>query len=355
MVRVVVGDGDAVFVPEDLEAAVRSVKTGKGRGEPLRRDAQLHDGRAGRHSVYDVVTPRDVQLDAGQLFAAPHEIEPRHDRLAVDIPDDVFGIIVVLRLPAEGYHRLFDARKRLPGVFVVAVCHNKSARQLREAVEGADGVLDALEIFHVVGVHVEYQREIGVQFEEGVDELARLADHVFAFPGAPVSADDVQLAADDYGRVKAILHQYLGDHRGGGRLAVGAGDADRLVKFRAYRPQQHRALHHRYPARLCGDKLGVVRQYCRRVDYQVGPGEIFRPVAHMDRHAHPPLGVERVSLVVVRAGYGISSRQQYLRQREHPRAADTYEMYVFFSFQKFPCGNIRHKQPPYRAETAARS
>jgi hypothetical protein len=80
----------------------------------------------------------------------------------------------------------------------------------------------------VVGVDVGDDASTGIQVQEGRVALVGLDDDVVARAQAGVGARAVQPAADDEGRVDAGLGQHAGHQRGGGGLAVRAGDGDAL-------------------------------------------------------------------------------------------------------------------------------
>ena len=103
---------------------------------------------------------------------------------------------------------------------------------------------------------------------------------------------------------------------------MGAADADYIIVLPGHRAKQEGALDRRDAERLCGDQLGVVVVYGRRVDDQIGALDAFGLVPHGDRDAERADTLQRVAFVVVRPGDFIPLAVQNLGQRAHTRAAD---------------------------------
>src|SRR5207253_11321024 len=73
---------------------------------------------------------------------------------------------------------------------------------------------------------VSYDGDLDVQLVERAVVFVRLDDDEFAAAGLRVRVEVAQDAPDDDGGIEAGLLQHGRDHRGGGGLAVRAGDAD---------------------------------------------------------------------------------------------------------------------------------
>ena len=132
-----------------------------------------------------------------------------------------------------------STRRATEGVGARVVgAHDEEARRVEtrssEGVEGgAVGLLGAV-VVEVVGLDVGDQRGVRRVDEEGAVALVGLGDEQLAAAVVGVGAGLVELAADGEGRVGAAVLQRHGQQRGGGGLAVRAGDRD-----------DRAALHHR--------------------------------------------------------------------------------------------------------------
>ena len=103
-------------------------------------------------------------------------------------------------------------------------------------------------------------------------------------PRPRVGAGGQQLAADHEGRVEPAFGQHAGGQRGGGGLAVGAGD--RHAALEAHQLGQHlRARHHRDALRARLQQLGVVRLDRAGHHHAVGLQHVGGGMAAMDDDA----------------------------------------------------------------------
>src|SRR5699024_11021652 len=166
-------------------------------------------------------------------------------------------------------------------------------------------------------------------------KLARLADHNVAASQSSAAADGLQLAAYNRRRVLAALHEHLGQQCSGGRLAVGATDADAVVKPAGHQSQQVGALDGRHTACTGSNQLRIIVHDRGSVDNQVGAFDVFGALTQCDRNIHLfPFKVDGVTRVIVRTGDIVTHSVQNLHQREHTRTADTDEMKMLFIVQK---------------------
>ena len=162
----------------------------------------------------------------------------------------------------------------------------------------------------------------GVELQKAGVELARFHDERLMTAHARAAADVVKLAADVHRGVKPGVQQHLGDHRGGGRLAVRAADVDGMVVALHQLAEQRRALHLRN-AEPCGlGALGVVRADGGGIDDQVRAVHIFGMMAdvHLD-----PLTFQHLCHIgsgAVGAGDGDPGLLQHPGQTAHGAAAD---------------------------------
>ena len=313
--------GAGMGFAQHLEASARPGKGGQSFGSLLRRGAQQHGPGGGRGSIEDVVISRHLQPDLGKRTA------PVHQRKATIQPaqmPDRGRIVVVGILPAEG-----EKRSPLPcrfrygtaGSFVAAVIQDGTGLAGKAGI-AFHGVFHRVEIFHVVVIDIEDQRDIGVRGKEGIPELAGFVDEALGLAGTAVAADGAQLAADDGGRVQPRRVQDLHDHGGGGGFAVGPADPQRIPVPAGDRPQHPGPLPQRQAAFPRGNQLGVGFHDGGGIEDEIGAPDILGPLAHHDLDAHGALQLHDVAFVIIAAGDGIAPAVQDLYQREHPAAAD---------------------------------
>ena len=178
----------------------------------------------------------------------------------------------------------------------------------------------------MIVVNVQHNGQVGGQFEEGLGILTGLDDDVIALTGLAVAVDEGQLAADDGRGVAARQLQRGGDHGRGGRLAVGAGDADAVLVQAADIAQQDAALHGGDAVGIGGVQLHVVLRDGGRVDHEVGADDVVGAMAQRDLHAHLPLVADDAAIQHITAGDDISLGVQDLDQRVHAAAAAADEV-----------------------------
>ena len=149
-------------------------------------------------------------------------IEARLERAHVRLRAEAVGDQAAVGDPAEQrlHLRMIDAQR---GEAV-------ERDVLDEGLErGAHGVEVAVEL-HVLGVDVGDHRDARRQAHEGAVGLVGLDHHPVAFAVAGVGAVGVDDAAVDHGRIELGGIEQRRDQRGGGGLAVGAGDRDRPLQ-----------------------------------------------------------------------------------------------------------------------------
>ena len=178
----------------------------------------------------------------------------------------------------------------------------------------------------MIVVDVQHNGQAGGQFEEGLGILTGLDDDVIALTGLAVAVDEGQLTADDGRGVAARQLQRGGDHGRGGRLAVGAGDADAVLVQAADIAQQDAALHGGDAVGIGGVQLHVVLCDGGRVDHEVGADDVVGAMAQRDLHAHLPLVADDAAIQHITAGDDISLGVQDLDQRVHAAAAAADEV-----------------------------
>ena len=174
MVAVVVVEPDAVHLRGEVEAAVRAGELGEHALRVGARDVHRLEGGERARGVQAVVLARHGQLEV-------HGLE-------ISTPD----------------HGLDPARPGLEGV-----------RELGVRAEGRV----------VVELDVRHDRDRRGKCEDASVRLVSLDDEPAA-PGPGVAAELRDLTADEERRVAAEPVEDEGDHRGGRRLAMRAGDDD---------------------------------------------------------------------------------------------------------------------------------
>ena len=163
-------------------------------------------------------------------------------------------------------------------------------------------------------------------------ELTCLANKCIRSADASAAAYDGELAADVCGYVLPCIFEYGSYHRCDGSLAVGTADTYRIVEPCRYYPQQLRTLYHRYAAAFCSHHLGIIGEYGRGIDYQIGAFDIAGPLTDgVYLHAHLSYRSKRLGLVVVRSGDVVPLGYQHLCQRIHAAAAYPHHMYMLFA------------------------
>ena len=142
-----------------------------------------------------------------------------------------------------------------------------------------------------------------------------------------------ELSADEGRQIHAGCKQNLCDHRGGSGFAVGAGNTDCIVIPAGHNAQQFASLQYRHTAGLCRDQFRIVCHNCSCVHNQVSAFDIFCTLSQENRNAHIPDCLERLCLIIVRAGEVISFCVQNLSQRIHAAATDSDKVDVLFTLQ----------------------
>ena len=159
----------------------------------------------------------------------------------------------------------------------------------RHAVQKIDeGRFEATQVMtirlHMVGIDVGDYRHHGQQIEKRSIGLVGFDHDVVARTELGVGTRAVETPADDKGRVKPALGQHAGHQRGGGGLAVGAGNGNAALE--PHQLGQHRgARHHRNMPRPRCQHLGVVRLDGRRGDHRIDRIEVASGMAHKSADA----------------------------------------------------------------------
>ena len=241
-----------------LEATPDTAKIGQRLDD--RGIGHLHLGRHCNRGerVEHVVHARQVELDGQTRSRAidPHAVEQH----ASAIGTHVLGANARTRAQSVAHDLLRYLRHYLAHVGVFIAQHGDTVE--RQALQEVDeGLLDTAKVvavgIHVIGVDVGHHRDHRTEQQEGGIGLVRLGHQEVALAQPRVGAGGIEPTTDDEGRVHRALGEDAGHQRGGGGLAVGAGDGNALLE--AHQLGQHlRARHDRDVTLTRGHHLGVV-------------------------------------------------------------------------------------------------
>ena len=161
---------------------------------------------------------------------------------------------------AEGHDLAVHPLYRLHGVRVVRVDHNQAVlgREQAERMERVDDVVKILKKSRWSASTLSTTAMVGAKDRK---ELQYSHDSATKQPWLPMrqgSADGGQIAADHDSRVQRSLHGDECHHRGGGRLAVRARQADDVLVVGHQAAPGLRALHDRDSQFVRADDLGIV-------------------------------------------------------------------------------------------------
>ena len=222
----VVDDGDAVRGPDHLHAATDAGE-GLQRGDGLvQRHADGADGAEGGQGIGDIVCAGDVEDDRMLRAAELRQGEPHTGRHRLEVVGVEGG-----RLLAQGEGDDLVAREGLGqrlGLEIVEVEHGPG-RPPGEAAEQVAQLLHRLVVQRDVGDHGDRRivaRDGAIGLIDLGDEQVRAADQGAGERVIGIGEILHHRAVHD-GRRAARLVQDPGDHAGDGRLAAGAGHADR--------------------------------------------------------------------------------------------------------------------------------
>ncbi len=313
-----------------LEAPTHAAEL-RQRGHDRRiRQLQLGGDCDGGQRVAHVVLARQIQrhLQIGHFRAvaalAGKAHLPARQRLHVDRAH--------LRVLAQtvGDQRPRDQRQDRLNAGVVDADHRRAVEghAVQEIDEGLTQSADVMAIgVHVIGVDVGHHRQHRHQVEEGGVRLVGLDHDELALAQRRVGASRVELAADHEGRVDSGFGQHAGDQRGGGGLAVSAGDGDAAAQPHQL-GQHHGARHDRHMARARGQHLGVVALYGGGGDDRVGAGDMRGLMTDMDADAQFGQPARHGAVGLIGAGDGVAEVVQDLGDAAHAGTTDADEMDV---------------------------
>ena len=138
----------------------------------------------------------------------------------------------------------------------------------------------------MIGIDVQQHGDVRIEFQERIYKFAGFTGHDVAGAASAAAVNAGQLAADECGQIYAGGEQDLRHHRGGRRLAVGAGNADGIVIPAGHNTQQFAPFQHRHAAGFGCDQFRIVCHDRRGVYDQVSPLNIFRTLSQIYGNAH---------------------------------------------------------------------
>ncbi len=329
MVPVVVDHPHAAHHAGGGEAPLDPAKALQAGADGLVGDAQLASDGDGGQGVQHIVPPghghahviqahdipadgRDHHVEAGAVGAHLQVDGPHLGLWVGPVGDDA----AVLHPGGHGLH------------FGMVEAHHGAAVEGDALDEFLEGPFDGLEVAPVVqmlGIDVGDHRHGGLQIEEGAVALVGLDHHPFALAGLGVGAIGVDHPAVHHRGIDTPGVQQRRHQRGGGGLAVGAGDGDRV--FQPHQLGQHLgALDQRDAPLLGGHQLGIVRLDGGRIDHRGGALDVGAVLADEDPGPQllQPLGVGRG--LGVGALHHIAQGQHDLGISAHAGAADAGEV-----------------------------
>ena len=195
-----------------------------------------------------------------------------------------------------------------------------------EPIEGEEqGLIGAVELEMIrfdVGEHDGFAR----QLDERAVALVRLDHEPFAVAPDRAAADLVHVAADDERRVQVRLVEHQGEHRGGRRLSVRAGDGDSSARGRDGR-EHVGSPQHRHLSFARGDHFAIPFGYRGRDRHEVEIGaQVVRTVTDEDLDAFGAQALETGGLLEIASGDAMAHGRQHARDRAHAGAADTHDV-----------------------------
>ena len=187
------------------------------------------------------------------------------------------------------------------------------------------GLLGAV-VVEVVGLDVGDQRAVRRVDQEGAVALVGLRDEDPARAVVRVGAGLVELAADRERRVRGAVLQRDGEQRGGGGLAVRAGDRDDLAAAH-HRLQRGGPRQQPQPQPLRLDHLGVVGPDGGGDHEGVDVADLVGRVADVAARPERTQRLEGAGLLGVAAADGHAARQHDPRDAGQPGTADAHEVH----------------------------
>ena len=248
VVREVFDKGDAVDFGTHFEASLDALETGEGLGDGVGRDTLPSGKGRGGGGVEGVVFAREVHFEFGPCGAGAKDLPVHPAVLIAKIADAPLGGLA----EAVALDAAESAADAIGYVFAPVVRDNKAAAR-DEVDESFEGGLDLIQIAINVGVvELDVRKDervrkvvekLGTLVEESGVVFVALEDEGACRAQLKTGAKVLRDAADEERRLtRGIASRgYLVNPRenaGGGCLAVGSGDNQRLAAFEKFLTQQ---------------------------------------------------------------------------------------------------------------------
>ena len=290
VMAVVVDHHDAPAFTAHLESPLGAGEFREGGGNARERDLELDADRHGAERIEQVVPARhgDGHL-AERLAHAVHQAADgaaRGERLELHVVCGDIGLARMprLRQPISDHAPAGPGNQRTHRLVVCAEDRGAVERHLvDELQEGVVQRLPAAVSVHVLAVDVGHERDRRRERQERTVAFVGLHDHRRAPAQAGVASEGAEPAADHRRRIEPGPLEHQRHHRGGGGLAVRAGDRDAVAKPHQLR-EHFRARDHRDapPPRL--QQLGIVLTDRRRHHDHVGGADMRGVVPGVHEH-----------------------------------------------------------------------
>ena len=206
--------------------------------------------------------------------------------------------------------------------------HHREAVERHALDEIAEGILhglERLEVIEMFGIDIGDDGDFGRQLQEGAVALVGLDHHPVARPQPRIGAVGIDDAAIDDGGIEIAGIEQRRNHRGGGGLAVGAGNRD--AAFQPHQFGQHlRAPHHRNALGTRGEQFRIVALDRGGHHQHVGARDVLRPVADRDIDALLAQPHHIGAFRCIGALHRVAEIAQHLGDAAHADAADADEM-----------------------------
>ena len=280
-----------------------------------------------RQGIDRIVVAKDRQCEVTILLSITNHIK---------LPPVVGNIGSMDAIPGiETERHKVQALQGLHGIGIIAVGQDSAGGQTGKRPEGLFHICKVLKIIQVVCFNVQNHRQSGKEIQERIAVFTAFQQNRIAIAHSVTSMQQGQIAPDHHCRVHLGSHENMGNHRGCGGLAMGAGNADGiLVRLHNDTPRLG-SLKHRNTQCPGTGNLRVVIMHRSGTNNAVCIANILRPVAdlHTNTLGNQLIGGNRG--IHIRAGNDQSHTLQHKTQRTHGYAADTDQMDLFPRLYKF--------------------
>ena len=240
---------------------------------------------------------------------------------------NVLGVHIRLRAQAEGDDLAFDPAQSVHGIGVIAVCDHSAGLGRDALCKQAERVLDVLDILEkvqMIRLDIQDHGDRRIEGKKRVIVLARLHNDRIALADTVAGMQQRKRAADHDGRVLLRRHHDVCAHGRRRRLAVRAGNAQRVRIAAHQRAPRLRPLKDRDAAAVRLVHLRIVVMHGSRADHERNIiRDVGGAVTDVDRNAALAQRERIVALAHVRAANVQPRTVQHLCQRRHGHAADT--------------------------------